>query len=1338
MKENNRSTISYKNSTVLKKGLIIFVPVYIVLVAISGYIYKVQSTSDLLLKKGHEIQTVSNGKTNLSSELIPIIEDIEFVAGLAERAKVDLITSETGKPIDPVLMIPDLILFAKTHKKYDQIRYVDNTGWEKIRINNTETGPQIVQPRDLQFKGNRYYLKEALGVKKGRIYFSPFDLNIENGKIEIPYKPTIRVAEPVRDKTGNVMGIVILNYLGKHLITKFEKTSRQNQTELMLLNKDGFWLKGVKKEDEWGFMQKNPQLNFKEKFPAVWTRLNGSQKGQVETMAGLFTFSTVSPLAEAVEVLNPETKVMINHSDSSGYYWKIVSFIPRSVLYAQQRVWKFYNTFFCLISFFVIGGVSWKLAWLSVIKEDNEKQLLKSKKELEYRVVERTRELEDINARLLDEVVSRKEIQLDLQVSEKKYRMLVETMPEGLLVLDREGVVTYVNDQLLRMTEYRPEDIIGKKYTIFFNKTEVEIFKNEWKKRISGVAEPYEIAWNTRKKRQIQTLVSPAIIRDETESFNGSFGIVSDITQRKKDEKSIQLNRDRLRALVELSKMEEKSEQELANFALEQGVKLTQSQGGYFHFYDEERGSILLTSWSQEVLNICESAKGTHYPLDSAGIWADCIRFKKPVFHNDYQSISEKQGYPEGHFHVTRHMSIPVYSGNRIIAIAGVGNKASPYDESDAEQLTLLMTETWRVIAKKKVEQDLFVSENRYRTLFETMGQGVVYQDRAGRIISVNQAAEKILGVPGEILLKQPEKKSERHPVGEDGTPLKPDDHPSMMALRTGRPVNNVILGVFNPKKNHHRWIKVDAVPQFLQDEKTPSSVYTVFDDITETKKAREALEASEAKHRSMMEAMDDPAYICSPDYIISYMNPAMIRWLGGDFIGRTCHSSIYLRELKCPWCTFEKIKKFEHQKYTVLNPKDRRHYNVSNSPILNADGSVSKFTIFRDITETLNLEKQLRHVQKLEAIGTLAGGIAHDFNNILFAIMGFAEISLASVNEQESVHKALQGILKSAHRAKDLVKQILTFSRQTEQEMKPIRIRLIIKEALKLLKASLPSTIEIRDNLSSNSQIMGDPTQIHQIIMNLCTNGAHAMEETGGLLTVELNDIAVDQDFVSKFINMRTGNYLHLRISDTGHGIGEGDLERIFEPFYTTKPEGKGTGLGLSLVHGIIKNHRGQISVESDPGQGSSFDVYLPILDSGSESMDFENHVEKLPGGNEKILIVDDEKPIIEITKINLNRMGYAVDGVTNSEKALEIFKRSPQDYDMVITDMTMPNMTGDTLASNLLRIRPDLPIVLMTGFSSKIDPEGYLPKGIKGILMKPVIKSDLLCMVRNILDNF
>jgi signal transduction histidine kinase/CheY-like chemotaxis protein len=381
--------------------------------------------------------------------------------------------------------------------------------------------------------------------------------------------------------------------------------------------------------------------------------------------------------------------------------------------------------------------------------------------------------------------------------------------------------------------------------------------------------------------------------------------------------------------------------------------------------------------------------------------------------------------------------------------------------------------------------------------------------------------------------------------------------------------------------------------------------------------------------------------------------------------------------------------------------------------------------------------ERQLQQVLKIQAIGTLAGGIAHDFNNILFPIVGYTELTMDEVSEDSVAHKNLEEILKAAHRATELVKQILTFSRQSGQERKPVKVQYILKEALNLLRASIPTSIEIIHNIDDDcNPVMGDATQIHQVIMNLCTNAYQAMQDKGGKLEVILNEVDIGYEETIEKIGMQPGKHLQLTVKDEGCGMDAAVLGRIFEPYYTTKEQGKGTGLGLSVIHGIIKNHRGDITVASSPGKGTTFQVNLPIIENAEVVTEFEpsNGAAK---GNERILLIDDEEQIISMEQQMLENLGYQVTALTDSVEALDEFAKQPQNFDLVITDMTMPHMTGDELAQKLLDIKPDIPVILCTGFNEDITEEKALSMGIQKFVMKPVIKNDLATSIRTVLDQ-
>jgi len=413
-------------------------------------------------------------------------------------------------------------------------------------------------------------------------------------------------------------------------------------------------------------------------------------------------------------------------------------------------------------------------------------------------------------------------------------------------------------------------------------------------------------------------------------------------------------------------------------------------------------------------------------------------------------------------------------------------------------------------------------------------------------------------------------------------------------------------------------------------------------------------------------------------------------------------------------------------------------YVTASISSIRDNRGKIINYvSIQRDITEELSLKKQLQHAQRMETIGTLAGGIAHDFNNILSPIIGYSELSLMQIDEESTITNNLTAILKSANRAKDLVKQILNFSKKEVKNLKPIKIPILINEALNMLRSLIPATIEIIYEIDDNCDlIMANSTQLHQVIMNLCTNAYQSMEESGGRLTLSLTShYLAKQDQAS--LNLDPGKYVCLEVSDTGCGMEDQVMEHIFDPYFTTKEHGKGTGLGLSVVHGIVKSHGGNIKVQSNSKKGTQFRVYLPALIEGEGSPEILAVQSLKTTGRGQILLVDDEKDVVEILQHLLQELGYSVESRISPIDALMLFKTNPEKFDIVITDYTMPNMTGDKLAIEFRKIRHDIAIIMCTGFSEKISSKKAADIGIDALLMKPVAMGDLAEIIKEILDN-
>jgi PAS domain S-box-containing protein len=518
--------------------------------------------------------------------------------------------------------------------------------------------------------------------------------------------------------------------------------------------------------------------------------------------------------------------------------------------------------------------------------------------------------------------------------------------------------------------------------------------------------------------------------------------------------------------------------------------------------------------------------------------------------------------------------------------------------------------------------------------------------------------------------------------------------------------------------------------------------------DIKERKNAEKASATAKTFLGSSLSSIPEGILLLDEDICLSYVNPVFLEWVGRsreELIGKPLDALtvLFLEPRSARQINENDVQRVLSgesiigEEIEILDEQGRyMPIAMTAAGILNEDRQIIGIVVILvDLTERRQLETRLRQSQKMEAIGTLAGGIAHDFNNILSAIMGNTELLLYQNNLHEAGKKKLDNIYIASQRAKDLVGQILLFSRKGEQECKPVALKLIVKEILKLIKASLPSTIEIKLSISDESiQVLADPTQIHQILMNLCTNAHHAMMYAGGVLTLELSTLDIVSGKSSNPSGLRPGAWVKLCVRDTGKGMSPEIQERIFEPYFSTREKGLGTGLGLAVVHGIVQTYGGRIDVYSQQGEGTTFTVFLPRLDQLIEKKSRSS--EPMPMGNkERILFVDDEVMLIDVQKDALESLKYQVVAVSSADQALKLFSSSPDDFDLVITDMTMPKMTGDVLAREILKIRPDIPVILCTGFSETITKEKVLAAGIRDFMMKPVKIRDLAESVHNVL---
>ena len=534
------------------------------------------------------------------------------------------------------------------------------------------------------------------------------------------------------------------------------------------------------------------------------------------------------------------------------------------------------------------------------------------------------------------------------------------------------------------------------------------------------------------------------------------------------------------------------------------------------------------------------------------------------------------------------------------------------------------------------------------------------------------------------------------------------------------------------------RWFKTVKAPISFTDN--PHCLLIIATDITDQQRATEALRNSELRQRTMLDAQPNSVILLDVEKTIVWPNEAACTAAGlprDALIGQRCYQMMRNRDSGCPDCPVEAALKQETL-LTEIRRADDRTWRITACPVRDETGAVVQAVeVAEDITEQSALQEHLYRAQRLESIGTLAGGIAHDFNNILSAIVGFTEMALEKSQFNPSIHEDLEEVLHAGQRAGSLVAQILAFSRQSEADKGPVQIHLIVKEALKLLRATMPTTIEIRQKLLSFATVLADPNQMHQVIMNLCTNAYHAMQENGGVMTVALTEATIPTDLSVEIPDLPQGKYLCLRVTDTGTGMDETIMKRIFDPYFTTKEKGRGTGLGLAVTYGIVQSHDGHIDVESTPGRGTTFRVLLPILaqDGTMANKAEEKHV--APTGRERILFVDDETALTHIAFRMLSSLGYQVTVSSDGNEALDLFRNRPDQFDLVITDMTMPRMTGDRLTREILKIKPDMPVIVCTGFSERISEEKVIKLGGRALVMKPWLKQTFAETIRKVLGN-
>ncbi|HSF10429.1 MAG TPA: PAS domain S-box protein, partial [Nitrospirales bacterium] len=647
------------------------------------------------------------------------------------------------------------------------------------------------------------------------------------------------------------------------------------------------------------------------------------------------------------------------------------------------------------------------------------------------------------------------------------------------------------------------------------------------------------------------------------------------------------------------------------------------------------------------------------------------------------------------------------------------------------------------------LERQVARDEKNKLTLFKqrllaSAGEGIYGLDLDGNTTFVNPAVLQMTGYEEDELLGHSQHAILHH-TKPDGSPYPPEECLIYAALKEGS-VYHIDTEVFWRKDGSFFPVEYVSTP-IRNDLGQLEGAVVTFQDITHRKRAEKVLQESEERFRFLNEAIPQQVWTARPDGSLDYVNRRVLEYFGSSFeemIGhgwqRFLHPDDLPGCLDC-WDRARETNQPYEIEFRLLRGSDHafRWHLGRALPVFNSEGQVVKwFGSNTDITQLKQLENQVRQSQKMEAIGTLAGGIAHDFNNILMAIIGYTELAKQSARENVRAQKNLDEVLVAGQRAKELVQQILTFSRQTEQMQQPLDLQLLVKEIGKFLRATFPATIDIRQQFTeATSIILGDPIQMHQVLMNLCANAEYAMRGSGGLLELKVERVIGEPDGIGAHPDLKGGAYVCLTVRDTGTGMTPDVLQRIFDPFFTTKRVGEGTGMGLAVVHGIVISYGGVIKVESEPGQGTMFSIYFPEMEPANYPGEKTPLPQEVFMGRGHILFVEDEEPLARLGEEAMKGLGYEVMVRTSSIEALETFRADPFRFDAVVTDQTMPHITGEALARQLLELRPDVPIILCTGFSHSMTSEKAKAMGIRAFLLKPLLIKDLAWTLREVLHH-
>ncbi len=918
---------------------------------------------------------------------------------------------------------------------------------------------------------------------------------------------------------------------------------------------------------------------------------------------------------------------------------------------------------------------------------------------------------------VLEDITQRKKMEQSLIETSENLRITLNSIGDGVIATDTRGRITHMNPVAEKLTAWDLEQAVNQPLEQVFcivnaltgQKVDTPVQKVLTSGLIIGLANHTKLISRDGSEYQIADSGSP--IKDKDGHILGVVMAFRDVTEEYRMQAALQESETRFRELFK---------------NMSSGVAVYQAvdQGNDFVFLDLNKAGEKIEQVTAEDL-LGKRLTRVFPQVEQFGLLGVLQR----VWHTGDPEYLQATEYMDERISGWRENYVYKLPSGEVVAV---------FDD---------------VTQRKQAEQELQKSERKYRTLFETMAQGVVYQDPQGNIFSANPAAERILGLSLDQMQGRTSMDPRWKAVDENKNELPGEDHPAMVALKTGQPVLDLMQGIFNPQKNDYVWILVNSIPHFAEGSGEITQVYSTFLDITKRKRSEEALRESEARYRELFNSIRDAILVADTDRNIIDCNTAFTELFGYN-----------LEEIKGQktYAVYNDLDEFRHMGeeikknignpnflYTINYIKKNREVFPGETNVFylkNKRNEVTGFIgIIRDVSEREQaqaekdrLEMQLRQAQKMEAIGRLAGGVAHDFNNLLTTITGNAELGLMDLDSSQELYGLMQEIKDAGERAGNLTRQLLAFSRRQILQPEIQDLNDLILDLEKMLRRLIGEDISLKTHLSSSLGLVEvDPGQMEQVIMNLAVNARDAMP-AGGQLSIETANIDLDESYARGHGHLVTpGPYVMLAVSDTGMGMSLEMQDHVFDPFFTTKEKGKGTGLGLSTVYGIVKQSKGNIWVYSEPGQGTTFKIYLPQTDKDHAEREATPEDEPSLQGRETVLVVEDEPSVRKVAARNLIRFGYTVLSAATGEEAIAICKKHKAEIDVLLTDVVMPGMSGKDLVHFLQEQGIDVSVVFMSGYTDNaIVHHGVLDSGIC-FLQKPFTPESLARKVREALDH-